>query len=245
MRRYASDGWEANRTFHWFDPRSCAWEGVAIGDFCQPLISYSWPSQNQNPNIIICYYYFSVYDWQYYTTEQLFYRTLTVYYRSLCIIYILTPIVCVAAFSGTANHHQSTLYGHPNATLRNSSAVQVDCIQAVGGVCKQTNLALWQYICTYNVCMCVCSLLFGCCLMNSWVMLSWMMCCVCPVVLYTLHVYCVAGYVTHVSPVISEVSEGWKNVVALVIVNLTTTGGSHQLTWLHCYWECCVVPLQL
>ena len=33
----------------------------------------------------------------------------------------LTEIACVAAFSGTANHHQSTLYGHPNVTFRNSS----------------------------------------------------------------------------------------------------------------------------
>ena len=48
----------------------------------------------------------------------------------------------------------------------------------------------------------------------------------------------------HVS-LVNTASEGWRNVVALVMVYLTTTGGRYQLTWLHCYWECCVVPLQL
>ena len=37
------------------------------------------------------------------------------------------------------------------------------------------------------------------------------------------------SYRAHVSPVITG-SEGWKNVVAMVIVYLTTTGGRHQLT---------------
>ena len=160
-------------------------------------------------------------------------------------------ITCPCVYCTCGAHYCGHMWMHNSVCISASSSGVAACVSVYSTHCTRVYIWTYAHECLATVCSirglycpewCVEGKFMAalCVLSDSLHHTTWQ--CVGNPISVRCVVQCV-GYYGHIA------SSGYvtltRNVVVVVTIYLTTTGGRHQLTWLHCYWECCVVPLQL